>query len=462
MGVMIRFLSAAGLLVAFAGTAGAATEATLLRLFLIGGGTVVSFGEYARLNDRVVFSIPVGGTADEPRLHVVSLPVEKIDWPPTEQHAASARYQWYARTRGEADFERLSGDVARVLNDVAQSTDRRRALTIAEGARRTLADWPAAHFGYRQDDVREIVALIDEAIANLRASVGMTRFELALVASAAAVPLEPVAELPSARDQLDQLFRVAAITERVGDRVALFHAALGLLADGGAGMTIDAAATVRNTILGELREEAIVDARYDAMARRLMAVASRAADSARISDVERILNRIPGEDRRLGRRRPEDVEALRASVQAELDGARRLRLLRDRWTLRIALYRDWQRSAGVQMLQLVKVQPALEAIRQLEGPSASSLAGLHSRLGGGADRLLRIGVNAPEDLRTPNELLASAWRFAESAVTTRAAAVYSGNVSTAWEASSAAAASLLLLERAQQEIRTLLEPPRLR
>ena len=459
---MIRCLTAAVLLVACAGTAAAATEATLLRLFLIGGGTVVSFGEYARLNDRVVFSIPVGGTPDQPRLHVVSLPVEKIDWPRTEQHAASARYQWYARTRGEADFERLSGDVARVLNEVAQSTDRRRALTIAEGARRTLADWPAAHFGYRQDDVREIVTLLDEAIANLRASIGMTRFDLALVASAAAVPLEPVANLPSARDQLDQLLRVTAITERAGDRVALFHAALGLLADGGTGIAVDAAATMRNTILGELREEAIVDARYDAMARRVLGAAARAADSARIAEVERILNRIPGEDRRLGRRRPEDVEALRASVQVELDGARRLRLLRDRWTLRIALYRDWQRSAGVHLLQLVKVQPALEAIRQLEGPSPSSLAGLRSRLDGGADRLLRIGVNAPADLRAPNELLTSAWRFAESAVTTRAAAVSTGNVATAWEASSAAAASLLLLQRAQQEIRSLLEPPRLR
>ena len=83
------------------------------------------------------------------------------------------------------------------------------------------------------------------------------------------------------------------------------------------------------------------------------------------------------------------------------------------------------------------------------------------RLAGGGDRLQRIGVGVPEDLRTVNDLLIGAWRFAETAVASRFTAIAQGNLATARDASSAAAAALLMLERAQQGIRELLEPPRL-
>ena len=52
----------------------AAVDATLFRLFFRDGTSVVSYGEFARLDDQVVFSMPVGGPADQPRLHVVTLP----------------------------------------------------------------------------------------------------------------------------------------------------------------------------------------------------------------------------------------------------------------------------------------------------------------------------------------------------------------------------------------------------
>jgi hypothetical protein len=65
-------------------------------------------------------------------------------------------------------------------------------------------------------------------------------------------------------------------------------------------------------------------------------------------------------------------------------------------------------------------------------------------------------------LRAAHDLLVSAWRFAENALNGRYDAIQSGNFSTAQEASSAAAGSILLFSRAQEEIRTLLEPPQLR
>ena len=125
----------------------------------------------------------------------------------------------------------------------------------------------------------------------------------------------------------------------------------------------------------------------------------------------------------------------------------------------MSLYRDYQRSVGVQMLQLVKLQPSLEAIRRLDGPPPVDLIAMQARLGGGAERLDRM--RPPMDLEPAHSMLISAWRFAESAVKSRYEAARAGNVTTAWEASSAAAGALLLLSRVQQEIRELLEPPKL-
>ena len=58
----------------------AAPDATLFRLFLRDGSTVVSYGEYTRVDDRVVFSMPVGGSPNEPRLQVVWISAASVDW----------------------------------------------------------------------------------------------------------------------------------------------------------------------------------------------------------------------------------------------------------------------------------------------------------------------------------------------------------------------------------------------
>ena len=45
-------------------------EATLFRIFMLDGKTFVSYGEFVRLDENVVFSMPVGGPPDQPRLQV--------------------------------------------------------------------------------------------------------------------------------------------------------------------------------------------------------------------------------------------------------------------------------------------------------------------------------------------------------------------------------------------------------
>jgi hypothetical protein len=435
----------------------AASTPTLFRLFLNDGSALVSYGEYARVSDRVVFSMPVGGAPDEPRLEVVSIPAASVDWMRTDAYAQSARYQQYAATRGEDDYEALTSRVADVLNQIAISKDPGHALAMAQQVRQMLVAWPRSHYGYRQDDVREIVALLDDAIAGLRAATGASPFNLSLFATVPQIRLEPVKGMPTAREELDQIFHLASTTDRPSDRVALLESALALLHDGGTGYRPLEVEALRRHAEQTIRNELEVDASYSKLASRLLTDATKAAADARVADVEHVVDRVAGEDAKLGHRRPDTIQALRASLKVELETARRLRLLRDRWHLRQAQYRRYEEAVGGQIAQLVKAEPLLEAIRRLEGPPLDRLRDLRSDLRGGAERLTRMPTTS--DLQGAHDLFVTAWRFAEHAADLRYQAVASGDLKEAWQASSSAAAALLTLARAQQELRTFLEPP---
>ena len=438
-------------------SAARAGSATLFRVFLLDGSSLVAYGEPSRVDDQVIFSMPVGGSSDDPRLHPVSLAASLVDWPRTDRYAVSARYQQYA-TRAAADYEQLTDEVAALLNEIAHSTDRSRALELAQQARSMLLEWPRTHQGHRESDLRDIVSLLDAAISRLGGA-QVKEFNLALVATTEPVDLEPLADMPTAREQLDQIVRVLRLTMSARDREALLHAALAFLHEQSAVLNAEIIGTTRRSLERQLREETRIDQRYARLTRQLLATAIRGAQNARVGDVEHVLARIPREDERLGWQRPEVVQSLTSAVQAQLDRARHLRLLRDQWAVRQAIFRQYQRAVGAEVVQLVKAQSSLEAIRRLDGPDPGRLASLRTRLSGGAARLQRLSI--PDFLRPTHELLVGAWRFAENATNARHDAIASGNLATAWEASSAAAGALMLLSRAQQEIRALVERPKL-
>jgi hypothetical protein len=437
-----------------------AADATLFRLFLLDGSVLVSYGEFARFDDRVVFSMPVGGRPDEPRLQVATVRAALIDWPRTERYSESARYQRYAQTRGEEDFRLLSNEVALALNDVALSSNRQQALALAEKVRRDVAQWPPAHYGYRANDIREIVAVLDEAITSLRASTGTgATFELALVATAEAPPLEPVLAMPTARQQFDSIMHLAGLSSS-SDRVALLQAAMTLVSGSAATIAGKEAIPLKRSVERELRQELATDRQYASLSQRIVTQASDYAARAAIIDLERLIAKIPREDSKLGQKRPEVIQSMNGAVQTQLIAARRLRLLRDQWLLRQSSYRAYQHSVASQILLLVKSQPMLDSIRRLDGPPPDRLLALRTQLSGGAERLER--VRTPDYLRGINDLLVGTWRFADNAVRARVKAIEGGDPSAAWEASSAAAGALMMLTRVQSEIRDILEPPRLK
>jgi hypothetical protein len=458
MSWLVRLLVATICLAAAAQSAHAA-DATLFRLFLLDGTELVSYGEFARVDDRVIFSMPVGGRSDEPRLQVASVRASLVDWPRTDRYSESARYQRYAQTQGEEDFRALSNEVALALNDVALSSNRQQALALAEKVRQRIAQWPQAHYGYRSNDVREIVGVLDEAITSLRAATGGAAFELALVAMAETPPLEPVLAMPTPRQQFDQIMHLAGLSTS-SDRVALLQAALMLVNGPTPAIASIEAGALRKQVERELRQEMAIDRRYSALAQRVVNQATEYANRAAIADIEKLAARLVKEDTKLGQKRPEMIASVNGAVQKQLLAARQLRLLRDQWLLRQSSYSAYQRSISSQIVLLVKSQPMLDAIRRLDGPPPDRLLALRGQLSGGAERLER--VRAPDYLRGIHDLLIGTWRFADNATRARVRAIEGGDAAAAWEASSAAAGALMMLARVQSEIRTLIEPPKLR
>jgi hypothetical protein len=455
----LRVLIVVGCLAVGRVAAAAEPDVTLFRIFMLDGKTFVSYGEFVRLDENVVFSMPVGGPPDQPRLQVSMVRANLVDWAKTDRYAASARYQRYASTRGEEDYLRLTNEVADVLNTIALSTDRQRALAIAERARQTVAEWPQSHFGYRQDDIREIVSMLDQAISSLRAVGGGNPFELSLVAMASPPDIVPLLGMPNIREQLDQMLRLAAVTTAASERMALLHAAMALISEAGPSLSAADASTYRADVERAIQDELAVDRQYTALSRRSLDQATRAAQRADSPMIERIALRVRQEDTRLGNKRPQVVEALNTSLQGKLADSRRLRLLRDQWTLRRDTYLQYQQSVASSLLMLAKSTASLRAIRTLDGPHPEQLVVLKAQLSGGAVRLERM--RTPEYLRDVHERLVGAWRFAENAARARYDAVSNADATAAWEASSSAAGALMLLARVQQDITSLLTPPRL-
>src|SRR5437764_1402952 len=164
------------------GRAAAADDAqALLRVFLTDGSALVSFGEPARVGDRVVFSMPVALGPAAP-LSLVNLPAARVDWERTSRYAATARQTRYLETQGEIDYAALSNEITETLSRVTAATDAGERLALAERARKTLAEWPINHYNYRQTEVRQMLTMLDEAIADLRLAATPGRFDLTLTA----------------------------------------------------------------------------------------------------------------------------------------------------------------------------------------------------------------------------------------------------------------------------------------
>jgi hypothetical protein len=432
-------------------------DALLYRIFLRDGSTLVSYGDFARVADRVVFSIPIGGLdTPSPLLHLVSVAESAVDWDRTDRYTQAMRARHYAATRGEADFNLLSEQVARALNDVALTKNPEKRLALATEARRTLGSWPAAHYGYRAADVKQLATLLDDAIGELRVNAGLSRFDLSLVAIADASPIdEPELPAPSQHESLDQAYAAAALTPDSSERVSLLEAVMYSLRQpaNGSLRTSPLHAKASAALAAENR----IDQEYRSLVSRTILAADERARRADVGGLETLLKNVLAADDKLGRRRPETTAALLATLDGRLDGARRLRLARDTWLVRQEGLREYERKIRPALDRFRRSRAGIEQIRQLAGPPPAALQPLAIRLSE-VVRSLRTAKPTAE-AEAVHGMLTNAAQMAVRAATTRRMAISATDMSTAWEAASAAAGSLLLFDRALEELQKLTTPP---
>jgi hypothetical protein len=192
----------------------------------------------------------------------------------------------------------------------------------------------------------------------------------------------------------------------------------------------------------------------------LLKRAASAAERADVRAVERVLDTAARRDAELGRRRPDEINALLEQVRRQLDAARRLRLARDQWVERIGGYRAYRRVVAPILDGLMRAQPNLDDIKSLAGSDASMLVALARRL---ATHVKTLGVvPVPDDLKPAHAMLVSAVNLAETAVRTRRQATLSGELALAWDASSAAAGSMMLLSKAREAMEAAVRIPQIR
>jgi len=250
------------------------------------------------------------------------------------------------------------------------------------------------------------------------------------------------------------------VSDVPADRVAILRAVVAAIDDPRNITDSSWANTTRRWAIRTIGQEAVADRHYAELSATILQSASDAARRANVRQVEQVLADADRQDKELGRRRPDVMEGLFALVQVQLDAARELRLARDRWRERVPVFGAYLASVTPVFDTLDRAQRHLEDIKKLAASEATDLVSLDGRLQDASKRLGAIAV--PDELKPSHALLQSALNLADNAVKTRRQAVLSGELTSAWDASSAAAGSMMLLVKAREDLEAAVKLPHIR
>ena len=433
-----------------------AGDAVLYRIFLRDGSMLVSYGEFARVGDRIVLSIPVGGTETSPVLHLLTIAEQDVDWERTDAYVEAARARRYAETRGETDFARLTREVADRLNQVGEVEDAARRLELAESARRQLVEWPRHHYGYRAAEIAQMASWLDQVVSELRIAAGGSSFDLAFVSTPPAPgPAVTLLPPPNLRERIEFGMVAARRSTDAAERISLLRAVLDalhpVLPEGSWMAAVHARAS------SELAAELKTDAAYAALSRKILTRATSYSAKVDVRRLESLVASVLAEDVRLQQARPVEVAALLATLDARIDAARRQRLARDAWVLRSAALRRYSREIRPAVERLGSFREQLTDVRQLAGPSAGVLRRV-ARAASLSEKELGA-VNPPAEAASAHARLVVASALARRAASGRLDAVQYESMDAAWQASSAAAGALMLLDQSLEELQRLASPP---
>ena len=422
------------------------------RVFLTTGQALPIYGEAAILDDRVVFMLMVGDGSFRTRYQVMSLPVASVDVARTQQYSHAVRAIRYAATRGETDYTAMTAEVSRALDELVAVPDAKQRLSMAEEARRRLLAWSRDTYGYRADDVRELAALFDEVIAELRAAAGESRFTIDLVAGPPPAPAAPIQRLPTAAEAVDLAFAAAARSDVTTDRRAVLRAIAEMTAD----LAPDDA--LRREVEARLDAERQWDRAYAALEADVLARADAAVARGDVGAIDVLRGEAAERDRLFGSRRPEETRRLEREIDARLTRARARADQLAFYRTRRPVLLDYERRARFVFTTLDGASPSLTAIRETTGPGISWLDKVEANLKRIEPRLQALP--APAELSDVHSTLRSALGMALDACRRRRTVLATGDAALAREASAAAAGAMLLADHARRELLARLYPPR--
>lgn len=434
---------------------GAAAPTPMFRVFLKNGTALACWGEYARVADHLVLTVPIGQGA-RTAYEFVSIPVDRVDMARTERYAEAVRAAQFAASRGKTEFAALSDRLAGELGQIATLSDPKARLASAESARQQLIDWADTTHGYRAKEVQQLLQMFDSAIIDLRVAAGESRFSINL--SGGTMPAAPVKlrAAPTARETIELAVRAAAAVDNDDVQRALLRRARAALA----ALPKDDARTVKlkATVDRELAEAIRVDLAYRRLDDDVRRLAASAVARADVRAVEALRLRVTRTDRLLGRQRPEAVSALLETLDAARDEAAQQRLALDHWeTLRGEMI-DYQNASAPLIRTLDRLVPALESIRLMSGPALTDLVMAERQTL--AVSSMFADLVAPEGVSAAHSLLGLAVGQADAAVRTRRRAVESRDLAVARAASESAADALTRLAQAKSALAVALQPPK--
>lgn len=433
------------------------TEPVLYRIFLDQGEDLVTYGDYARVGDRVILSLPLGLDPSRRHAQLVSIPAGAVDWTTTERYANAVRASRYAATRGESDFRNLSADVARTLNEIAFTDSDGDRVSLARETKRTLLSWVDAHYGYRADDIVEIVALLDASMDSGHRVEAEERVALSLVATTEQAPAIPLLPHPTLQEIIGRALTASRLTPVPVERVSLLRATIAVLDDPSSALEGGWRDRTRIEAGAELGVELRTDDMYGRIGRTAIDQASAYARQADVRGVQAVLDALLEQDAAQGHQRPGYLSALLATLEVRLMDARALRLERDRWQLRAESIRAYQRDVADVVQGFGAQRARLEDIRLLAGPAAGDLPKLSTEF---TQAVLRLSeITPPVEVEGLHGLIRQALVLAGSAARGRYQAVQDGDLPEAWDSAAAAAGAIMLFERATEELELALQQP---
>ena len=422
------------------------------RVFLKDGQAVPSLGEAIVVDGRVLFTLLVSGSAGRSEMQLMSLPASSVDVDRTTKYAESMRAALSAATRGEADYAAVTDEVQRALEHLKGVEDSKKRLDLAEEARRRLIGWSEEHFRYRAGDIRELLTLFDEVIAELRVAAGDTQVSIDLRSGPADPDYDRIVAAPPLRESIAFALSAARVADVSEERLAVLRSITKLLDREGT------AEDLRLTVSEEMKAELAAEAAYVSLSNDAIKAAEIAMKKGDVAGVTAVRATVLARDRALGERRPQHIAALLTTLENKVEGARIRRLELEHYAyVRRDLFAYEQRVRSA-LSTLDGLKSVIEFIRDMKSMAFERLEQANKRLQWLATDLAT--VKPPPDLAQAHGTLVSAVHMAVQAASRRRMAVVATDMNLAREASSAAAGAELLIAQTRELLVKRLYPPK--